>query len=210
MNSIIIYFLLISGHTILIVSKLYHYYRPCNKIKLIIFYICIQNGSVFIQIIEDEIGYYSSKGLSNFTGSDEHNFKLCDGDAILGRTSHSVVCKGLIIILQCSMSIIYILRYVLGVYNDDFDVAVKIIWSEMSFNKEIEILKALNAINNPKIEEHGIPRIHYHGKFFHTFFAIAMTLFNETLMDVHDRYNAQGKHLSELSILLMFKEAVSK
>lgn len=72
----------------------------------------------------------------------------------------------------------------------------------------MDIFKALNAINNPKIEEHGIPCVYYHGQFLHLYHAIVMTLFNETLKDLHDRYKLREEHLSELSVLLMFKDAV--
>lgn len=73
-------------------------------------------------------------------------------------------------------------------------------------NQEMRILEALNATGNPNIEEHGIPRVYYHGAFLKNYFAIAMTLFDETL---EKRYNIQGGHLSDLSILLIFKQAVS-
>lgn len=88
------------------------------------------------------------------------------------------------------------------------DVAVKIVENETFFDHEVNIYKALNAINNPKIEEHGIPSVYYRGKFLGVYHAIAMTLFDETFQDVCDRYALRGENLSELSSLLIFKEAV--
>lgn len=88
------------------------------------------------------------------------------------------------------------------------DVAVKIVVSNILFDHEVDMLKALKAINNPTIEDHGIPRVYFQGKFLHLYHSIVMTLFDGTLKDVHDRHKIRGEHLSELSILLIFKEAV--
>lgn len=85
---------------------------------------------------------------------------------------------------------------------------MKIIWSDNSFNRELEALEALNATTDPDIEEHGIPRIYYHGQFLHLYNAIAMTLFDESLNDVYDRHKTRGEKISELAILLIFKQAV--
>lgn len=70
----------------------------------------------------------------------------------------------------------------------------------------MDIFEALNATRDPNIEQHDIPRVYYHGKFLNNYNAIAMTLFDETL---HDRYLAQNKSLSDLSILMIFKQAVN-
>lgn len=69
----------------------------------------------------------------------------------------------------------------------------------------MEVFEALNAIRDPYIEQHDIPKIHYHGKILDKYDAIAMTLFDETLQA---RYMAQNKSLSDLSILMIFKQAV--
>lgn len=57
----------------------------------------------------------------------------------------------------------------------------------------------------PNIEKEGIPRIYYHGKVLGGFNAIAMTLFDGTL----DELFLQQTILSDTSILLIFKQAVS-
>lgn len=71
----------------------------------------------------------------------------------------------------------------------------------------MEILKALNATDDHKIERLGIPRIFYHGEFHGDNYAIAMTLFDGTLSK---RYEQQGFNLKDSSILMIFKRAVSE
>lgn len=74
-------------------------------------------------------------------------------------------------------------------------------------NRELGVFEALNAMRDPNIEQHDIPRIHFHGKILNDKFdAIAMSLFDETLQD---RYIVQNKNLSDLSILMIFKRAVN-
>lgn len=98
-----------------------------------------------------------------------------------------------------------------GTYSDkthkDFEVAIKIISKLKSFDREIKILKALNATDDPNIETLGIPRIFYNGEFRGDCYAIAMTLFDGT---VSGRYKQQERHLMDSSILMIFKRAVSK
>lgn len=72
-------------------------------------------------------------------------------------------------------------------------------------NQELKILEALNAFKDPNIEQHDIPKIYYHGKVLGEYDAIAMSLFDETL---EDRYLAQNQNLSDLSILVIFRQAV--
>lgn len=72
-----------------------------------------------------------------------------------------------------------------GIFSDksfkNVEVAIKIFSKQKSFDREMEILKVLNATDDPKIERLGIPRIFYHGEFCGDHFAIAMTLFDGTL-----------------------------
>lgn len=72
--------------------------------------------------------------------------------------------------------------------------------------QEMKIFEALNATRDPNIEQYDIPRIHFHGKILNKYDAIAMTLFDE---DLYDRYMAQNQNLSDLSILMIFKQAVT-
>lgn len=85
-------------------------------------------------------------------------------------------------------------------------VAVKIVWDEESYNDEVEIYQALGSMDNAKIEDEGIPRVYFHGKVLSKYFAIAMTLFDGTLLN---RYEIQNEHLSYLTILLIFRRFVS-
>lgn len=94
--------------------------------------------------------------------------------------------------------------YSIGVYNNQ-TVAVKIVWDREAFNHEIDVLKALNAIENPQIEDHGIPKIYYHGQILEVYSAIAMTLFDGSL---ESRFNQEKKHFTDLTILTIFKQAV--
>lgn len=64
----------------------------------------------------------------------------------------------------------------------------------------------LNATEDSEIEKKGIPRIYYHGSILGKYFAIAMTLFDETLDAC---FKHQNKHFSETTFLLIFKQAVS-
>lgn len=85
-------------------------------------------------------------------------------------------------------------------------VAVKIVWDQESFNDEVEIYQALGSMNNAKIEDLGIPKVYFYGKVLSKYFAIAMTVFDGTLLN---RYEIQNKHLSNLTILLIFRRWVS-
>lgn len=66
--------------------------------------------------------------------------------------------------------------------------------------------QALGATKNPNIEAEGIPRVYFNGRLMKRYFAIGITLFNGTL---EDRWKKLG-NISELSILIIFKRAVSK
>lgn len=71
----------------------------------------------------------------------------------------------------------------------------------------------LQATGNLDVEQYRIPKIYYHGPILekcsknNKYFAIAMTLFDETL---GIRFEHQKKHFTEPTILLIFKQAVSK
>lgn len=84
-------------------------------------------------------------------------------------------------------------------------VAVKIFPSEISFNKEFVVFNALNATNDPNIEQHGIPRVYYHGLISDRYYGIAMTMFDGTLKDYYDD---KGHNLTDLTVLLFFRQAV--
>lgn len=70
----------------------------------------------------------------------------------------------------------------------------------------MKIFQALNATNDLDIEKKGIARVFYYGPFLTNYHAIVMSLFEETL---EDRYKLQNQHISDLSILLIFKRTVS-
>lgn len=91
-----------------------------------------------------------------------------------------------------------------GILDND-TVAVKIVWDEETMHDEIKIYRALGALDNPRIEAEGIPRVFFHGLVLEKYHAIAMTLFEGTL---EDRYKQQNKHLERMSILLIFKRLV--
>lgn len=89
----------------------------------------------------------------------------------------------------------------------DDTVAIKITDHEGSYSNEMHVLYVLNGIENSNIEVHGIPRVFFSGTFMNCYFVIGMTLFDETL---DDRWKKQKKNISELSILLIFRRAVSR
>lgn len=70
----------------------------------------------------------------------------------------------------------------------------------------MKIFQALNATNDLDIEKKGIARVFYAGPILQKYNAIVMSLFEETL---EDRYELQNEHISDLSILLIFKRTVS-
>lgn len=92
-----------------------------------------------------------------------------------------------------------------GFYNGK-QVAIKITWRQKSFDREIEILKALKA-ENLYVEQYGIPRVYYHGPFLRKYNAIAMTLLEGNLKD---RCRPENGPTSDINILLWFRRAVSK
>lgn len=102
--------------------------------------------------------------------------------------------------------IIFLVYVILGRLDDKFDVALKIASYMAPWIKETQTLKALNAIDDPNIEKHDIPRVYYHGLIFNRFPAIAMTLFDGSLNDLYERYKG---NISESQILFIFKQAVS-
>lgn len=75
-------------------------------------------------------------------------------------------------------------------------------------NQEMRILEALNATGDENIEEHRIPRIYYHGRFRRHHYAIAMTLFDGTVDERFKQQKRSEKTISDISILLIFREAV--
>lgn len=72
-------------------------------------------------------------------------------------------------------------------------------------DQEVTILQALRATKEVNIEERGIPKIYYHGTVLKEYNAIVMTLFD---MSLQKCYELQGKQISDLSILLIFRQAV--
>lgn len=97
-----------------------------------------------------------------------------------------------------------------GYYSDDKNIvnqicAIKMIYNKDTFEDEMMIFEALNATKNLEIENHGIPRIYYYGEFLGKYYAIAMTLFDG---DLDNRYEKEQKHLTTITILSIFKQAV--
>lgn len=85
-------------------------------------------------------------------------------------------------------------------------MAIKITWNETLFDREVAVFEALDAIDDANIENKRVPRVYYQGTVLMKYNAIAMSLF-ETTLDY--RYRLQRKHLSDFSILMIFKQAVS-
>lgn len=94
-----------------------------------------------------------------------------------------------------------------GTYKGD-PVAIKINDSEKNFVKEMKGFEALNATVDEHIETHGIPRIYFSGPFRKRYHAIAMTLLDGSLEDRMKKQKQEGKKISELSLLLIFRRAV--
>lgn len=92
-----------------------------------------------------------------------------------------------------------------GIYNKNQTVAIKVFLNQQSMEREVAILQALRAMKEVNIEDRGIPRVYFFGKITGDYNAIAMTLFDESL---EKRYELQGKKISDLSILLIFRQAV--
>lgn len=87
-------------------------------------------------------------------------------------------------------------------------VAIKIIWNKKSMFQERAIINALNAAKDPDIENHGIPRIYYQGRFLQKYNAIAMTLFDETLHDLYEKERLGRRTISDRNFLTIFKHVV--
>lgn len=127
------------------------------------------------EIIKREIPNVSSSNKCNLTLT--HKGKI-------GNSDRAIVWKG---------------------FFDKIPVAVKITWDKQAIDREMRIFEALNAVENPNIEKLGIPNVYYYGPIIGRYYAIAMTLCDET---IEDRYKEQGEQLSDLSILLILKRAV--
>lgn len=88
-------------------------------------------------------------------------------------------------------------------------MAVKFIMSDKAFDREMEMYKALNAIDDPNIETKGIPKIYSYGSFESQtngkISFIAMTLFDGTL---EARIKQQKRNISDLSLSLIFRRSV--
>lgn len=99
-----------------------------------------------------------------------------------------------------------------GFYSDgakyvNQPVAVKIIHDSASMDKELIIFEKLKAINNPKIENSGIPQVYYHGWFLN-YDAIAMTLFEGSVNDRYEIERKAGRKFTDTTILSIFLQAV--
>lgn len=79
---------------------------------------------------------------------------------------------------------------------------MKVILDEEFLNEEMEVFKALDALN-PDIEKHGIARVYYHGPILDKYYAIVMTLFDGSFEDEIPKGS-----LSEIKCLTFFKQAV--
>lgn len=81
---------------------------------------------------------------------------------------------------------------------------MKVLLDEEFLNEEMEVFEALNAINNPDVEKHGIANVFYHGPVLnHKYYAIVMTLFDGSFEDVIPKGS-----LSEIKCLTIFNQAV--
>lgn len=90
-----------------------------------------------------------------------------------------------------------------GLYNDTINVAVKVILDQEFLDEEMEIFEALDAINDPDIEKHGIAKVFYHGPVLDKYYAIVMTLFDGSFEDKIPKGS-----LSEIKCLNIFIQAV--
>lgn len=104
------------------------------------------------------------------------------------------------------LSILCHFQFIVGIYNDKKDVAVKIFMDKVLMNNEINVYIALNAIDDEKIESRHIPKVYYYGKLPGNLYAIAMSLFDGTLADYYN--NPREKSFSHLDIIYIFMQAV--
>ncbi|XP_031619303.1 casein kinase I-like [Contarinia nasturtii] len=136
-----------------------------------------------VSLIKSNILHLFANGVPEVTVSKDHHLKLLNKGK-LAETDHALVWKGT---------------------YDNKAVACKLFCDKKYMDEEMKIFKALNATKNLDKEPHEIPRIFYHGPILGKYHAIAMTLFDGTLLD---RYVKQDEKLSDFSILLIFKQAV--
>lgn len=73
--------------------------------------------------------------------------------------------------------------------------------------REAKILEYLRN-QDPNLQEHGIPKIYFHGNVFGTLKACAFTLLHGSLIDVRNLYKKKNLKLSELSLLILIRGAV--
>lgn len=123
------------------------------------------------------------RNIPNVSSSNKYNLTLTH-EGRIGNSNRAIVWKG---------------------FFDKIPVPIKITWDKKAADQEMRIFKALNAVENPKIENYGIPNVYYYGPINGGYHAIAMTLFDES---VEDRYAVQNEQFSDLSILLILKRAV--
>lgn len=121
--------------------------------------------------------------MPNVSSSNTHNLTLTH-KGLIGKSNRAIVWKG---------------------FFDKIPVAIKMTWDKQASDREMRIFEALNAIENPNIENYGIPNAYYHGPIVGGYYAMAMTLFDES---IEDRYAEQDEQFSDLSILLILKRAV--
>ncbi|XP_031636953.1 uncharacterized protein LOC116349589 [Contarinia nasturtii] len=142
--------------------------------------------AVPVEIMKVDIQQFLKNKGSSITGQREQIIQLI---TIVGETKHSVIWK--------------------GNFSDrtrkNIQIAIKITMDQGCYDREIEIYKALNATSDPNIEQYGIPRIYYHGSLLEKYRVIAMTLFDGTLEDL---YKKKGNISPDLSVLIIFKQAV--
>lgn len=123
------------------------------------------------------------QNIPNMSSSNEHNLTLTHKGQI-GSSDRAIVWKGCF---------------------DRIPVAIKITWDKQAADREMRIFNALYAIENPMIEAFGIPNVYYYGP-IGRYHAIAMTLCDET---IEERFAEQDEQISDLSILLILKRAVT-
>ncbi|XP_031639386.1 casein kinase I-like [Contarinia nasturtii] len=144
-----------------------------------------EDSEILPSMMKDSVDEYFNSGEQDLTGSSVHRLKLLRGKE-LGRSATSLVWR--------------------GIYNDKHDVAIKIFWDKRSMDEEVIVYQALNAMDDPQIEDRKIPRVYYYGQFLVDYFAIAMTLFDGSLSDFYGKRHKT--HISDNDILYIFLQTV--
>lgn len=142
----------------------------------------------------------------NTIDSMEHVLKVSRSETIYD-IDDIIVSKGEYQLKKCRCRFDRFCNYQISGSYDGIPVAIKITSFDTFYNQELSIFEALNAIDDPNAESHGIPQVYYRGLVFGKYNAIAMSLFEET---VEHRWTVMKKPFSDFSVLQIFKQAVNK